>query len=161
MPFTPFHFGPGLLFKSISPARFSLATFVTTQVLIDCETLYFLVAREWPVHRFFHSLAGSLLVGLIVSGIAILGARLVGSEVLEFFRITDLSSLAIVMGGAIGGLSHALLDNMMHNDSRLLYPLDAGPELQGLVGLGNLHLGCLASGVIGLCVLWWQFRRAG
>jgi len=161
LPFTPFHFGPGLLFKSISPTKFSLAAFVTTQVLIDFETLYFLVAREWPVHRFFHSIPGSLLVGLIVSGIAVLGAHLIGPEVLEFFRVTDLSRLAIVVGGTVGGLSHALLDNLMHDDSRLFYPLDSGPHLQGLIGLSELHLGCLASGLVGLSVLAWRFRRAG
>jgi hypothetical protein len=37
MPFSPFHLGAGLLFKSALPVRFSLAIFAITQVMIDLE----------------------------------------------------------------------------------------------------------------------------
>ena len=68
MPFTPYHFGPGILAKSIAPSYFSFVAFVGTQVAIDLESLYNLLRHEWPVHRFFHSLAGAVLAG---SGVAI------------------------------------------------------------------------------------------
>jgi hypothetical protein len=38
MPFTPFHFGPGALLKSIFPRSVSLSAFVASQVLIDSST---------------------------------------------------------------------------------------------------------------------------
>ncbi len=51
MPFTPFHFGPGLFAKSLLPRHFSWLAFVASQVLIDCETLFYLVQRAWPIPR--------------------------------------------------------------------------------------------------------------
>jgi hypothetical protein len=37
VPVTPFHFGPGILSKGLFPARFSAASFVLAQILIDVE----------------------------------------------------------------------------------------------------------------------------
>ena len=67
MPVTPFHFGPGLLLKAVAPAVFSLTCFVATQVLIDVETAYNLLSGRYPLHRFFHSIPGSVLAGLGVA----------------------------------------------------------------------------------------------
>ena len=158
MPFTPFHFGPGFLFKSIGPASFSLSAFVATQVLIDFETLYFLSQRVWPVHRFLHSIPGSLLAGFVVAGVALVSRRWLGLRFPASFVRDDLGTLSITLGSVVGGLSHALLDNVMHDDSRLWYPSEAGPHLQGVVGLGELHLGCVVSGIVGLVVLALRLR---
>ena len=65
MPFTPFHFGPGLFGKGIVPRRFSWMAFIVSQVIIDCETLYYLLQRTYPIHRFFHTFVGATLVGLL------------------------------------------------------------------------------------------------
>ena len=46
---------------------FSWSAFVAAQVLIDCETLYYLVRQEYPVHRFFHSVLGATAAGLVVA----------------------------------------------------------------------------------------------
>ncbi len=64
MPFTPFHFGPGLLAKSVLPRHYSWTAFVVSQVVIDCETLYYLVQRAYPVHRTLHTFLGGTLAGL-------------------------------------------------------------------------------------------------
>ena len=161
MPFTPFHFGPGLLFKSISPARFSFTAFVATQVVIDFETLYFLVRQEWPVHRFLHSVPGSLLAGLVTWVLVrAAGALLLRTLASPAALIEDLKPVSVAIGCGIGGVSHAVLDNVMHDDSRLLYPIET-PGLQGLVGLEALHIACVASGVVAMMLLVWRFRRAG
>lgn len=48
MPITPFHFGPGLLGKGLLPAKLSVTAFVAAQIVIDCESAYYLfVAREF------------------------------------------------------------------------------------------------------------------
>ena len=63
MPFTPFHYGPGLLIKGLLPRHFSLTTFVATQVPIDCEPFYYMIRNEYPVHRELHTLIGATLLG--------------------------------------------------------------------------------------------------
>ncbi len=39
MPMTPFHVGPGLVFKAVAPRHFSLAVFVGVNVVIDLEPI--------------------------------------------------------------------------------------------------------------------------
>src|SRR5215471_21806895 len=73
MPFTPFHFGPGLAAKAALPSRVSFTAFVATQVIIDFETLYHLVRVQWPVHRQLHSLVGGSAVGLAVAAGVVAG----------------------------------------------------------------------------------------
>ena len=161
MPFTPFHFGPGLFFKSLTPRSFSFVAFVSTQVVIDCETLLYIVRNEWPLHRFLHSVPGGLVVAVVVVAAMLVGRRIVGAEVLKQLNATYPETLAIVAGSVVGGVSHSILDDIMHDDVKLLYPSNAGPDLQGLVGLGELHLLCVTSGVVGLAVLALRRWRAG
>jgi len=51
MPFTPFHFGPGLLIKVCVPRWFWFTSFVLANVLIDCEVLYYMRVGEPPLRR--------------------------------------------------------------------------------------------------------------
>ena len=55
MPFTPFHFGPGLLLKGAAPGQVSFTAFVATQVAVDLEPLWFILRGEPPVHRWAHT----------------------------------------------------------------------------------------------------------
>ncbi len=63
MPFTPAHFGPGAAIKAVVPAHFSFAVFCYSQIVTDLEPAYFLLRGEYPVHRFFHTYPGAVLVG--------------------------------------------------------------------------------------------------
>ena len=83
MPFTPFHFGPGLALKGVAAPVFSWSAFAAAQVLIDCETLYYLVRQEYPVHRFFHSFLGATAAGLVA---AILCLVIVRTSALDVAR---------------------------------------------------------------------------
>ena len=65
-PFTPFHFGLGLLLKAAMPRHFGFIAFAATQVVIDLETLYHLIRQEWPLHRVMHSYVGATTVGILV-----------------------------------------------------------------------------------------------
>lgn len=160
MPFTPFHFGPGLLLKSIGPRACSLTAFVLTQVLIDLESLHNLVYRRWPVHRFLHSLPGALLAG----GVAAAAVWLVGSRLPRHGRTplldAELRPLALIVGGVLGGLTHSLLDAMFHDDVRLFYPAAIGPSPYGVLGRDAIHWGCAICAVVGAVVLLGGFRGA-
>src|SRR5262245_23835448 len=67
LPVTPFHFGPGLVLKGAAAPVFSWSAFAAAQVVIDCETIYYVVNGEYPIHRFFHSFLGATAAGLIAT----------------------------------------------------------------------------------------------
>jgi len=46
MPFTPFHFGPGLAVKSLAGNYFSFLLFAFTQVVIDLESEFFSLHKK-------------------------------------------------------------------------------------------------------------------
>jgi hypothetical protein len=162
VPFTPFHLGPGLFVKAVAPRYFSLTAFAASQVVIDLETLYHLVRHEWPLHRVMHTVvggtAGGLEVGLAVAAagpflLRAASARL--ATMTEFHRSKILSEVSLggaLAGGVIGGVSHALLDSMIHSDGRPFWPLSDG-TLLGIIGTGSLHVGCVVAGVVGLGLL--------
>ena len=159
MPFTPFHFGPGLLVKGLAPDRFSWTAFAATQVVIDCETLYYMVHREYPIHRDLHTFVGATVAGLGTAGM-LLGIRQLvpglvrrAEDSVASIR-SEISTAGILAGGIIGGVSHPLLDGLMHPDIRPFAPWTDANPLLGVVGLGALHLGCVVAGMIGLMLLW-------
>jgi hypothetical protein len=159
MPFTPFHFGPGLLAKAVAPRYVSFTAFVASQVVIDLETLYHLVRHEWPVHRVMHTVLGGTAGGL-ESGLAVaaMGPLLLRSASARLGSLTEaqrskiLSEVSLggaLAGGVIGGVSHSMLDSIVHSEVRPFWPLADG-TLFGIVGTGSLHVGCIVAGVVGL-----------
>lgn len=166
MPFTPFHFGPGFFLKAMAPRTFSFGTFVAVQVVIDCETLYHLIHRDWRVHRELHSLVGGAAVG-VAMGIAawLAGSMFIrrsaraGSLPLWGTVRAELSLVGTLVGGVVGGTSHSILDGMMHNDVRPYWPFTESPGWLGIVSVSTLHFACLLSGVLGGGILWLAFKR--
>ena len=168
MPFTPFHFGPGLFLKAIGSRYFSWGAFVATQVVIDGETLYFMLQRAYPVHRTLHTLLGATLAGLATA------LALIACKALRFggwpraadslrrrgaWASSELSTLGILTGGLIGGASHPLLDGLMHRDVHPFAPWSSANPLLHLVRVGTLHLGCVTLGLIGVVGLGLEVFR--
>jgi len=158
MPFTPFHFGPGLALKGLARPVFSWSAFVIAQVLIDCETLYYLLHHQYPVHRFFHSFLGATAAGLVAAGSWLLIVRVV-TVVLPDVMVSrmhstshvrsEFSFLAIFLGGLLGGISHPFLDGIMHPDVRPFMPFSNRNPFLGLIGVGVLHVACVVAAVLG------------
>ena len=154
MPVTPFHFGPGLLLKAAAPRALSLTAFAAANVVIDVESAVNLVAGRHPVHATLHTLPAATAVGLLV------GLGLSGLGVLR--RRSDSAELALrpaLVGGLLGGATHPLLDGVMHGDIRPFLPLTGANPLLGAVGLGALHLLCVAAGAAGLLWMAWRWQR--
>jgi hypothetical protein len=173
MPFTPFHFGPGLLVKGLAARWFSWIAFAVVQIVIDCETLYYMLRHEYPIHRSLHTFVCATLAGLATAGF-ILACRWFVLRVKPGIAVSlgerwpslrsESSTAGILAGGIIGGASHPLLDGPMHADIRPFMPWTSANPLLGAVDLGTLHVGCLAMGVIGfMAVGVWLYRdsRAG
>jgi hypothetical protein len=169
MPFTPFHLGAGLGAKGAAAPAFSWTAFCAAQVVIDCESLYHIVRRDYPVHRFFHSFVGAGLAGTAASAGIFLLLHLVGrtGSLLEderWRRIPafrgEVAPLGVWSGGVLGGLSHTVLDGMMHRDVRPFMPWSDGNPFLGIVSVGTLHLLCVSAAMLGALglTLW---KRAG
>ena len=158
MPFTPFHFGPGLAIKSLAMRKFSFLSFMSANVLIDVEPLYYMVRGEFPLHRFFHTYIGASVVGTVVILLLLVVKQVVlsmpvfsGNRVHVYFL--SLSSFTISVGAFTGVYSHIFLDSVMHSDIMPLLPFSSSNGLLGLVSLSELHWFCILAGLFGILVL--------
>ena len=168
MPITPFHFGPGALFKSAAPERISWTVFALANVLIDLEpiALYFLTGD--PAHPWLHTPPGALAVACV--------AATAGRRPCEWFlkwwnrqlspaQARWLAVEPVVKRGAawagalLGTFSHIFLDAIMHADVRPYWPLAPDNPLQGIIEIETLQWGCVVAGSIGLGVLALRARR--
>jgi len=159
VPFTPFHFGPGLLLKGAGPRHVSLTAFIATQVVVDLESLYFILRGEYPVHRWVHTVWVAGAVGLAVGAAVGARARRWTTAAAPALR-DDLGMGAALVGGLLGGVSHPLLDGLMHRDVRALRPFAEITWVLEPGGVAALHLGCTIAGVLGAFLLVARRARA-
>lgn len=162
MPITPFHFGPGAAIHALAPRQVSFLAFCAANVLIDIEPLYFMLTHQYPVHRFFHTLIGALLIAILTIAL-FMGARAFAGRywLPNLFKWRELGVFAVTIGAILGSYSHIVLDSLMHSDITPLAPFsDANPLLK-LVALNTLHLGCVAAGVVGVVILFIRQSRSG
>jgi hypothetical protein len=170
MPFTPYHFGPGLLVKGLAARWFSWVGFVAAQIVIDCETLYYLVRNEYPLHRRLHTFVGGTIAGAATAAIMI-GARWLAQHALPralaAFRglspsvRAELTTTGVLAGGLVGGASHPLLDGLLYTDIRPLHPMAETNPFLGLIGIEQLQTVCEVAGVVGflLLAIWLYLER--
>ena len=155
MPFTPFHLGPGALFKAVGGHHFSFMVFGGAQVLMDIEPLVGMIQGSAVLHGYTHTLAGALLIGSVAGAIG----KPVSAFVLKKLRMLHqpFTWLAAFTGAFAGTFSHLVFDALMHADMRPWWPLADSNDLLGLVPLGTLHVACLAAAGIGGTIV---FARA-
>jgi hypothetical protein len=160
MPITPFHLGPGLLCGVLVES--SLAAFVATTVVIDCESGYHLLSGHYPVHRFLHTLVGATLIAVVIA--VLLGAiegwrrRHRGTNP-DGTRRAPASLGGIAAGAVAAAWSHVILDGVMHDDMRPFAPVSDANPLHGALPLTWLHLACVAAGVLAVLIFMRQWGR--
>lgn len=157
MPFTPFHFGVGIAAKAALSRRFSLSVFVALQVITDLESLYNLVCKRYPVHRFLHTFVGATLLAVLSS--ALIFGIVLWWQARSNRRTQPASRLfvALLATALFATWSHVVLDGIMHPDVMPFWPAtDFNPFLL-IVGVGALHLTCLVLGFFGLLILAFQW----
>jgi len=171
MPFTPYHFGPGLAVKAMAPRHFSFSVFVFSQVLTDVEPLYYILSGEAPIHRFFHTCVGATLVGvasyfigrpLCGIGLALLRHTFGWNRVHLREAARLIRPTAALSAAFIGSYSHVLLDSIVHPDARPLAPFSDANPLYNFISLAALREYCLAAGALGLIGLGlWRLVDRG
>lgn len=162
MPITPFHFGPGALFKCAAPAHLSWTVFALANVLIDLEpiTLFFLTGD--PAHPWLHTPPGAIAVAIVAAAagrrpcewfLRWWNRRLSPAQARWLAVPAAIGSAQAWSGALLGTVSHILLDAIMHTDVRPFWPIVQGNPLQGLIGIEQLQWACVAAGVLGIAVL--------
>lgn len=159
MPFTPFHLGPGALFKAIGGRHFSFMVFGGSQVLMDIEPLVGLIQNKPILHGYTHTLAGALLIGVL----AALVGKPVSAYVLRLLAIPHcpLTWGASFAGAMLGTYSHIVLDSFMHSDINPWWPVAQGNGLLMLVPIGLLHWLCLGLGIVSAAAIALRAKRDG
>lgn len=158
MPITPFHFGPGLLFKAYAPARISWLTFALANMLIDLEPVVWFLLTGDPAHRHLHSYLGAAAV----AAVSIWPGRVLAEYWLHWWNrqlnpaqarwlgtSTQVPLSAAIAGAVLGSFSHILLDSFMHADMLPFWPWAAGNGLLYQVSVDHLHLLCAGAGLWG------------
>src|SRR6266852_2949709 len=125
MPVTPFHFGIGAPIKAIAPNRFSWGVFCFAQAVADSEVVYAALRGQYPLHRFFHTYLGAVVVALISVAVG----RPLGSALTRRCNARleprlqaslpvpeGVTWFAAATGALIGAFSHVLLDSFLHAD---------------------------------------------
>jgi len=151
MPFTPIHLGPGLAFKAIGGRHFSFMVFGGSQVLMDIEPLIGILQNKPILHGVTHTLLGALVIGSIAG---IIG-RPISSFVLKLLKIQHQSFTWVSSFSAayIGTFSHVFLDSIMHADMSPLWPFSSDNQLLSVISIDQLHVACLAAGIVGGIVI--------
>ena len=166
MPFTPFHIVSGTSLKSIFPKYFSWSTFALTNVLIDCEPLYYFFTTGALSHKFFHTIIGGSIIAIICATL--------GKPICEFglriwnknfkmenkkwlktdSKISKISSWSCAL---IGAYSHLLFDSIMHRDMTPFSPFSNHNGLLRIISIENLHYICL--GLFAMGIFIYLFRK--
>lgn len=157
MPFTPFHFGPGLLIKAAIPKHFSLSMFALANVAMDMEPLYHMLHDDVQLHGATHTFIGA---GLIAAATAVWGRIAIrrSGQLYEHWsggagRATSPSHVQAWLGALLGTYSHVLMDAVMHIDVRPFLPFtDENPWLK-ISWTEHVYLFCVLAGMAGMLFL--------
>ncbi len=165
MPFTPFHFGPGLVLNAAAPRQVNWLTFCAANVIIDLEPAYYILTRNPPLHRTMHSLGGATVVfGATVLVWAGLRRMALGKAIPNWWDWQGQQWRAVWLGALLGAYSHVMLDGVLYREMNLLWPLGKGNPLLGAVSFSTVYLFCGVMWVVG--IVWkmmalWKAQEQG
>src|SRR5262245_27513917 len=120
MPFTPFHLGPGAVFKAAAGRRFSFMVFGGCEVLMDIEPLIHMVRGDTLLHGPTHTISGALVIGAAAGSIGKpISEAVLRMLAIPYYPFTWPSSFVAAFAGTF---SHIALDAVMHTDIEPLAP---------------------------------------
>jgi membrane-bound metal-dependent hydrolase YbcI (DUF457 family) len=172
MPFTPFHFGPALLFGYPLRHRMDFVTFLLANVITDVRaTLVFFGVLPGPLHGVLHNTyLGSFVVALVFAGSVLLFSRRFPT-VAHRIRSRPESARAVVLASVAGTWLHVTLDAFTHPEIQPFYPLPGNP-LYGLTGDLGIAEGviiyglctlafCIGVSMVGIAAAWKRWQATG
>lgn len=145
MPFTPFHWGPGLLLGLLLLSYLDLPTFLVASVIIDIEPLLVLTLNlPYPPHGYLHTFLGGTIVAFLLA-LAMSRIRRTLSPSMSFFRLERRTSFkSIVLASLFGIYLHIILDSPLYLDIRPFYPVESNPlQAHGMFIGFNVYAFCV------------------
>jgi membrane-bound metal-dependent hydrolase YbcI (DUF457 family) len=162
MPITPFHIIAAAPIKAIIPRHFSWSIFTLTNIFIDLEPITYFIFTGIPSHRFFHSIFGTTILGLIC---ALYFRKLCGNYIMKWnknlhpidrrwleIRNSKINLFEALTGGLIGAWSHLALDSMMHQDIQPLWPMTQNNPMLGLITANSILYLCVGLLIFGAAI---------
>jgi hypothetical protein len=147
MPFTPFHFGLGVLAKAAAPTRISFAGFAFSQVVMDLEPgIKMLTGSAADLHIITHNAIGATLIAFATLGLWRGWERYRPARYAQPVP----GKSVLMLSCLFGTYSHVFLDGMYHRDMGLPQAqwAIAQASLAGLSGTEALCVGFLMAGAV-------------
>ena len=158
MPFTPFHFGPALLFGLLLIAFIDFPTFIVANVIVDLEPfLVISLGLNYPLHGFFHSLVGGTVLAFVLTFV-MFKLRRFTFAVMKFFRLEHTASWKSVLAASLLGVYlHILLDAPLYSDIRPFYPFEVNPLLSNNMAVSiHIYMFCIFSFLAGAVIYFFM-----
>ena len=162
MPFTPYHFGPGLVLGVILFPFVDMATVLIASVILDIEPIVVLFfGLPYPIHGFFHTYLGASIAALVLSGIAYSIREYLNNFVSLFGLHQRSSHLHIIGASFVGTYFHVFLDSFLYSDMNPFYPI-LGNQFLGFFPSGAVYNFCLICGFVGfICYIVRALLKPG
>lgn len=150
MPITPWHVGPGLVFKAALGPRISLLTFTVAQGVMDVPVVYRILNQISQPHAYSTTFVGALAMAPIAVVITMPFVRVMERYVLRTTKEKPFVTWSAAWLGAFAGtLSHLALDAVMHSDAFPFWPISRWNPLHLAVNIQVLHDVCFWSFAVG------------
>lgn len=162
MPFTPFHFGPALLFGLILYNYLDFPTFMIANVIIDVEPFIILtMGLNLPLHGFFHSFMGGTIISFILFFV-MMRIRKFLEGLMGFFNLEQSWSKKSIVGAALSGVYlHIVLDSRLYTDIKPFFPSTWNPFFSDSMFSGFEVYGfCVLSALAGIILLFFKIIKA-
>jgi membrane-bound metal-dependent hydrolase YbcI (DUF457 family) len=149
MPFTPFHFGPGLLLGILLFPFIDFGTLIIASVILDIEPLVVIVfGLPLPLHGFFHTYLGATIASIVLAA-CIYPVRNQLNSIVSLLILRQHSTLRhILLAGLIGTYFHVFLDSFLYTEMNPFWPLLGNPFL-GIIGSSLVYSFCTFAGLVG------------
>jgi len=152
MPFTPFHFGPGLGLGLPLRKIVHAPTFILANVILDAEPFFVLFyGLNYPLHGYLHTFILASLVGILLGSIMFVLERFL-RPLYKVFMLESVDTLRLksfIAAGVLGTALHVLFDSPLYDDIRPFYPVGVNPFYNPVLSLEVYSL-CVWMGMIGL-----------
>ena len=155
MPFTPFHWGPGLLFGLLLLGYMDLPTLFVSSVIVDVEPLLVLTLNlQYPLHGYLHTFLGGTILAFVLAS-AMNKVRGTVQPAMSFLKLPQKTSFKrILLASLFGIYLHILLDSPLYPDIRPFYPWELNPLLEHGMFVGfDMYTFCVLS-FIGAAVVY-------
>jgi len=140
VPFTPFHFGPGILLGLLLLKKMDFPIFVAANIIIDWRTfLVFFGLWERPLHGWVHTYIGATIMAIILGSVMTYIRPLIYGQLREMKIVQEVTKRKIFLAAFSGTFLHVTLDAFHHPYMQTFMPLDIRP-LYGLMSTSEIRL---------------------